>query len=568
MAVANFFERTLMSASQAIRGIEPAVAEARLADSIIEVVYDESARESGEGRHALDMAIRLLARLYPAIRVIGDADGDTFRQGLEDLATSINPSIDLRPRRKATARLVFGSQDPGKGPPSIFVGSDGWIAKVGASPEGFGSSNLPFGAGAAACLGCANLFRLTFANELNATIDADARLSLFDFSTGLGSVNGPKLFKAALDDIPLVGVGAIGNGVVWALSRSANLVGALHLVDPEAIELSNLQRYVLPGQREVDRQKTIVGKEAFGKGKLEVKAFPVSFARYVADQGHRPIARVVVALDSAADRIGVQSALPRRAHNAWTQPGDLGVSRHDFLGPEACLACLYMPQGGRPNHDQLIAAALAWPTDPDSLRVLREMLANGQPVGELFVRQVAANLGILPDSLLVFADQPLESFYVKAVCGGLTLEAVGNRPPIEAPLAFQSALAGIMLAADLIVEVAGLRAPLPTKTVVDVLRPVGSRLNVRVLKPPADAPAPCICTDADFIKAYCDKHGMDVPAPLRVADRGPVQDCVPSRSATTGTTRHGIAGARGTSQTAGSTSADSGSPSTSGDRPR
>lgn len=555
MAVANFFERTLMSASQAVRGIGPAVAEARLANAIIEVVHDKGARETAEGQFALDMAIRLLARLYPAIRVIGDADGGAFRQGLEDLAASINPDIDLRPRRKATARLVFGSDDLGEGPPSIFVGSDGWIAKVGASSQGFGSSNLPFGAGAAACLACANLFRLMFAQELDGTLDADARLSLFDFSSGMRAVNGPKRFKAVLDDVPLVGIGAIGNSVVWALSRSVGISGTLHLVDPEAIELSNLQRYVLPGQREVDRQKTIVGKEAFGRGKLEVTAFPMSFARYVADQGHRPIARVAVALDSATDRVAVQSALPRRAHNAWTQPGDLGVSRHDFLGPEACLACLYMPQVARPNHDQLIAAALAWPTDPDSLRVLREMLASGQPVGETFVRQVAANLGIVPDTLLALADQPLESFYVKAVCGGLTLDAGAGRPPIEAPLAFQSALAGIMLAADLIVEVAGLRASLPTKTVVDVLRPVGSRLNVRMLKPPADAPAPCICADEDFTKAYCDKHGMVAPSPPRVANYGAVPISVPGASATTGSTGHDSTGATATSRTTGSTGA-------------
>ena len=238
----------------------------------------------------------------------------------------------------------------------------------------------------------------------------------------------------------------------------------------------------------------------------------MTWADYVGVQQHRAIGRAVVALDSAEHRIAVQVALPARSHNAWTQPGDLGVSRHGFLGEEACLACLYMPNAPRPHQDVLIAMALGFATDDASVQQLRELLVNNRPVGEAFVRQVSEKLSIGPDVLLPHADQPLHSFYVRAVCGGITLTNGAGRPPIEAPLAFQSALAGVALAADLVAETGRLRTmPVATKTVLNVLKPIGKHLNFMVAKSPAAGPATCPCHDQDFIRAYCAKHGVPRP---------------------------------------------------------
>ena len=50
----------------------------------------------------------------------------------------------------------------------------------------------------------------------------------------------------------------------------------------------------------------------------------------------------------------VRRLCPRRVANAWTQPGDLGVSSHDFL-EGACVNCLYLPDGEQKNEDQIIA---------------------------------------------------------------------------------------------------------------------------------------------------------------------------------------------------------------------
>jgi hypothetical protein len=139
---------------------------------------------------------------------------------------------------------------------------------------------------------------------------------------------------------------------------------------------------------------------------------------------------------------------------------------------------------------------------------LRDLLVLGPPVGEVFVQDAAARLGLAPGTLLKYANEPLRQFYAKAICGGGLLPAGAARPALEVPLAFQSAMAGVMLAADLVAEAGRHRAtPLPTKTILDLTRPVGKHLSVNIRKPPSAAATKCICQDSDFEATYRAKHG-------------------------------------------------------------
>lgn len=516
MAIANFFDRTLLSAAQALQGFDPQEIRTRLEGLAVELAFDGAAATRAEGRAALDMAARLLARLYPTLRLTPlDTAAAAHGGVLSGLARAINPSIDFAKTGRSGATLVFGDTVVRRRNPVIYAGSDGWLGKASEhGPQGVGETDLPYGAGAGACLGAANVFRALFADALpNPRLDSDAVLSIFDFSTGAAATQGPATTSVDLGGAPLVGLGAIGNGVIWALARDPGPVGVVHLVDHEAVELTNLQRYILSTQADLGRVKVEVARAALlaGASRLEPLTFLTRWDDYVVGRGHPSFDRVVVGLDSAADRIAVQAALPRRVLNAWTQAGDLGVSRHDFLGEDACLACLYMPTQAAPNRDEEIATALALPLEQPILLDIRERLVNGQPVGESFVRQAAERLGVGPELLLPFAQEPLNQFYAKAVCGGQVLRPTA-RPPVEAPLAFQSAMAGVLLAADFVVESGGLRqvAP-PTKTTLDLTRPLGRRLGVRIRKVDAAAPARCLCQDVDFRAAYERRYGATKP---------------------------------------------------------
>ena len=185
------------------------------------------------------------------------------------------------------------------------------------------------------------------------------------------------------------------------------------------------------------------------------------------------------------------------------------MSRYDFLGENACLTCLYFPEAKRKNIDQIIAAALGLPND---LMEIRTLLHNNAPVERNLLERSAAALNVPVEPLLQYEGSPLIQFYTKAVCGGVILKlggdfGSGNNCYAEVPLAFQSAFAGIMLAAELVIHAGNLRGkPVYTTTKIDLLRPLKKHLNQPALKEPNSN---CICQDEYYIKSYKSKFGIN-----------------------------------------------------------
>lgn len=272
-----------------------------------------------------------------------------------------------------------------------------------------------------------------------------------------------------------------------------------------------MQRYLLTAMTDVDACKVAVAASVLKDCGIEVKTFATTWAGYVERIGHHRFDRVAVALDTVRDRVQVQSSLPRRVYNAWTQAGDLGISRHGFDDKEACLACLYLPTDKRRNEDEIVAEELGFLTQEQILRV-RSMLHLGMPVGEQFVREIAANIGTNVEALLPFSDLPLRAFRQKAICGNAIMRAAdGAGPELEVPMAFQSALAGVMLAAEIIASTPGVRTANPvTRSVVDLLRALPGRISSPVLKR-GPGRVRCICQDADYISVYRAKYELNPP---------------------------------------------------------
>ncbi|RWB39738.1 MAG: hypothetical protein EOQ46_26235 [Mesorhizobium sp.] len=80
------------------------------------------------------------------------------------------------------------------------------------------------------------------------------------------------------------------------------------------------------------------------------------------------------------------------------------------------------------------------------------MLHNGNPVDLALMTEIANRLHIPVEPLLPFLGKPLRSLYQEAICGGIVFEVTGGRSPVrvEVPMAFQSAMAGIMLAGEMV----------------------------------------------------------------------------------------------------------------------
>ncbi|MDE5445606.1 hypothetical protein GWG65_30180 [Bradyrhizobium sp. CSA207] len=510
MAMASFIDRAASAASRVLTNFKMSVFEERLAAQVIGVAFDGAAVKSPEGSASLDIIIRLLSRLYPTIALRPlDAKARDHVPALELLAKSINPEIELaKIRKQVTVALVVGSSLPRTKCPTFFIGSDGWRAKLSSrGPVGSGASMNPFGAGAASCFAAANVFRMVFGEQLEQGGPDDIiDLSMLTYAQAIPEA-GPALDGVDIGDTHLVGLGAIGNGAVWALARAAGLKGSLCLVDHEEIDLSNLQRYVLASQCHVGSPKVDLARAALADTALEVSTHRAKWDAYVNDRDNWGFERVAVALDNAPDRIAVQGALPKWVVNAWTQEIDLGVSRHGFDDGRACLACLYLPHGKIKDEDEKMAEELGMPEAKQEIRVL---LQTNRPLDAGFVERVARAFDISSESLQEFVGQSIRSFHQRAICGGVVMRLTDGAQPVKAvvPMSFQSALAGIMLAADLVKHASGVLNVPTTSTRINLLRPLAAHLHDPKAK---DTSGRCICADQDFLAAYRRKYEISYP---------------------------------------------------------
>lgn len=508
MALAEFFDKAALAASQVLQGFDRAHFEDTLNSRPIGVAFDDSAVCSREGMTTLELTVNLLSRLYPRIAIV--PSGTVSEEATEhfvSLARSINPKIDIeRSLEGADICLAVGDSVVTGAARIVYIGSDGWVTRVSTSgPRGTGATDNPFGAAAAACFGAANGFRAVFSPQLpNGGLDEDFSVSLLDYDPASPEPYNPELGSVNLGESYLAGLGAIGNGMVWALSRVPGLRGELHLVDHEEVDLTSLQRYVLTKMVDVGTSKVALTQGLLRSKDLKVHAHPERWGAYLAARDDWNLEQVAVAVDSAEDRRAVQAALPRWTVNAWTQPGDLGISRHGFLDDHACLMCLYLPEGEQKNEDEIVAEAIGL---SDCKQEVRQRLYLGTPNDRQFLERVATAKGIDLGQLVPFEGKTLRDLYVEGVCGGAVLglsDGSADDARAEVPMAFQSALAGIMLAAELVAHADEIKdTPPPVETRLNLLRPVAKVLSFPVAKNTSEK---CICQDVDYVSAYRTKY--------------------------------------------------------------
>ncbi len=497
MALANFFEKTALNASQVLAGYDPVVFKDTLMSHKIVITFDNDSAGSSEASASLDLLVRLLARLYPFLLIEGEP---LLTNKLRQLAKDINPLIEDFDPAEATLCVVVGMELYSGSTPVFYIGSDGWIVKLSNNqPVGSCNSGNPFGAGAAACFGAANVFRHVFSKLLPfGKTDSHIDFSLLNFKNGTDGQNGP-LPAVVLKNTVMIGAGAIGNAMLWALQDCSEITGQLDVVDDEPVQLTNLQRYVLAIQHDIDKQKVYMAGDYFNESRLKMIPHPVNLQEYV-QHNDEAIHQMCICIDNRNDRILAQGILPKNIFNAWTQPENLGISRHTKFGQEACLACLYYPLAPQKSLSQEIADSLHI---PHLERKVREYVANNKIVDKGFVIEIAAANNINPEELFPFVGKSMLVFHSEVVCGGVLLALGGNATEsnpngagVSVPAAFESALAGILLAAELVRD----SMPVSIKTnslQVNLLRPFSPYWEVS-----ADMHPDCICHDAVYRAVY------------------------------------------------------------------
>ncbi len=510
MALARFIDRALDAGSVLPVRLERDWFRERLASAALTLeaaawVEDDNAHTAG-----YMLAVNLAARLYPRLALAGPP---SLRDAAEGLARRINPAIEISDEISESQRFAYGLKP--RSSTEVAVGAFGWRFELGTNSTEWRPVAGP-AALAAASIGMAELFRQLIRDVLppsHRRRSRQVRMNIINWE--------PDALVEVIPDAPidigqmhLIGCGAIGQAAAAAMA-SMPVTGRLVAVDPESVELSNLQRYVLALDTDVLAAKTALINRAFAHLPVDIEEIRTAWG---ADGRTGPGAGgVLIALDSAQARIEVAGSLPARAYNAFTGVADIGWSRHERFGIEPCLACMYWPTQRAPHRHELIASALG--IHPDrALMYLVQRVAVGQPVEEQAARVFSATaeelkswsqralLDDLADRLDLSGDErqkwneaSIDALYRDGYCGGALVALRRSGGVVEdavVPMAPQSVLAGVMLATQ---AIAACHAPLLA------LRPqsIEARIDLlaqlpQIVARPRARVAGCICTDSDF----------------------------------------------------------------------
>jgi hypothetical protein len=508
MTLPPFLHRITAAAAPLLPGLDETAIGERLEATTVALRTDAATAVLRGHRAGYLFAVNLAARLYP--HLVLDAPGDLAAEAAE-LARRIHPGVTID---EGTADVDLLWRPGAAGPKQVTVACDGWLVRIDHDDPAFAATSGAV-ALAAAALGMSQVFRAVFTDELALGRAAARPWALHLVTLRAEGPDLPLPGEADLGTVHLAGCGAIGQAAAAALAELP-VRGLLIAVDPDPLDLGNLQRYILSFADDVDLDKPALIERAHGTA-LDVD--PVIGRWGDDDRSGVGATTVLTALDTEEDRIEVQASLPGTIYNAWTDPEHTGVSRHERFGEEPCLACLYWPRGPRPSRSERLARELG----EHELRVLR-YLADEVPAGSpLPPQQLQGTLrlplppeaitwtqrsllddfadrnGIDPADLAPYRDQPIDFLHRDRVCARLTRRASDDKQ-VSVPLAHQSALAGALLAISLLVarspELAAHR-PDEAQARYDVLGDNPQRLPSTVARRPH-----CICHDPDYVQAY------------------------------------------------------------------
>jgi hypothetical protein len=217
------------------------------------ILVGQDAAETREGQVCVLALVNMLARLHRRLRVVVP-DTDLIARGLrsddsglpdavEQLATAIDPFIEIRVERRLDTAMVDGAITVGIGAGSprglqLYLSADRAVALVTPRSESFSpDASSVLGAGMAACLGA----RVILGCALGQPVGY-ARISIWNFDQGEAADPGPAdLDPLDVGTTAVIGAGAVGSALAYWVAEIGHL-GDWELVDKDITELHNTNR--------------------------------------------------------------------------------------------------------------------------------------------------------------------------------------------------------------------------------------------------------------------------------------------------------------------------------------
>jgi hypothetical protein len=342
--------------------------------------------------------------------------------------------------------------------PWTVINSNGWLARISSIAADLPSDcsqDNPMAALAAACLGVTEVFKqLLKVKESRGRLVDGLIFSLYSYRSGDRDAGPPLPGNMALE-LLLVGVGAIGNGIVHLLDMLP-VTGQVWIVDSQTFQPENLGTCVLIGPSDIGKEKALFGESMLGT-KLKAKGFHEDFISFRDRLGQEvPYPGVVLnGLDNIPARYAVQSLWPDLIIDGAI--GDFGcqVSRHPWNEDVACLRCLFQEPDQSAERLASQATGLSFSRTQQSSEVITDDDVQAAPIDKR-------------DWLRAHIGQKICSLVQEAVAKQISQEQ--QEEGFEPSVPFVAALSASMVVGELVKYVCGFPTPLEPRFQLDVLR--------------------------------------------------------------------------------------------------
>ena len=450
------------------------------------------------------LAVNLLSRTFERVHAVFPAGATGHRHPwhlktvgavVDELIDSVDGNLHVGSPQRSDVVLSIGEAPDTPATREVVIRGSQWCAALDCNLQGAGEGVL--GSLYAATMGAAQvlLHVLDMAGAPYKPMTGFHFSLLDQLPSGR---DGAELKKVSIPEAHLVGVGAVGSAAVYTLAHLDDVVGRLHIIDNEKIEEPNLNRYVLARGRNIDKWKADVAAEALRSTGIKAEPYRGAFASYTREHGDL-VDLLLSLVDSEEGRRALAKMLPRRVINAATGGTTVTISTHGFADGKACLHCLYLAEPNRETPEEIMARDMGL-----SPGLVQKLIETNDPVDEELAAQIERNRGAKSGTWASHAGLPINSFYVKAVCGDAELRLPTAN--VIAPLSFISAAAGIMVAVELIKAghpELGRWSPNNYFRVDTISRPNPAFRKLRLQDPSGR----CICRDTDYMEVYSEKYG-------------------------------------------------------------
>ena len=344
---------------------------------------------------------------------------------------------------------------PGSAADGVTVGADGWTVGAGSGAAMGGGAN-PFGPLVAAALA-----------------SAEAVKSVFSIGEARGAVRLPDPYEwnalhggawveqeegLDLGEVHVFGVGAVTHAMLWALAKWPwGVAGTLHLVDPDAYDAGNPQRYMGTATADIGAPKASATADRLRRAcpALDVRAHETDMNSHFGDTGDFHVQTAVCGLDSTEARRQLGLKLPRTIVNMWTSGFHAGASAFSFDDGWPCIYCAY-PEPPMSEQSDVMLIQNATGLEP---RRIRELLDSGRCIDE-------NDAGVIAGTIAKATGMPAVEVPLKPIrgiradmcaTGRIAAPRGPEREEADVPLAFASAMAGAAGFAELLHVARGVR---------------------------------------------------------------------------------------------------------------